>query len=417
MRLHRRIFAWFGATIIVTAVAVAAIAFGFGSRERSGWTRDVHGVTTFMGDTFARAWDRPNERDELAASLAKDIDLDVRVVGTDGATLSQFGEMNCGRHAWTVPVVRDGARIGAVEICATRHHATGVAPRVLIALVVTATLIWGASRKIARRISRPIVEVASAAEQIGAGNFATRVYIPPRRSGGEVDMLAKSINTMAERIEKQFRDQRALLAAVSHEIRTPLARVRILLELLREKGVDDKELAEIDREAVEMDALVAELLAGSRIEFSALAKTELGAVDQAKRALERAGEPADKIAIEGDAKGTLRADPTLVARALANLVANAKAHGGGLTALRVRALPETVAFIAEDDGPGFEDGEAARAFEPFFRGKNGKSDGVSLGLGLALVQRIADAHGGRVWAANKKKDGGGGACVAIELPR
>jgi signal transduction histidine kinase len=412
-RLHRRIFMWFGATILMTVIVVGGIMIGLGSRSRTSWSRDVRGISSFTGETFARVWDDPRARDDLAESLARNIDLDLRLDDAGGNKLSQIGDMTCGLHAFTIPVEKEGARVGTVAICADRHHMTFMAPRVLIALAAACALLWGVSRKIAHRLSRPIVEVANAAEQIGAGNLATRVHIPHRRGGGEVDMLAKSINTMAERIEKQFQDQKALLAAVSHEIRTPLARVRLLLELLREKGVDEKELAEIDREAVEMDALVAELLASSRIEFSALSKAELDAADLARRALERAGEPADKIAVDGDAPKVF-ADPTLVARALANLVANATKHGGGLAALRVRATEDAVAFVAEDEGPGFAPGEEERAFEPFFRGANGKADGASLGLGLALVRRIAEAHGGRAWAEGRDPKG---ARVAIELPR
>ena len=103
------------------------------------------------------------------------------------------------------------------------------------------------------------------------------------------------------------------------------------------------------------------------------------------------------------------ADATLLGRALANLIDNAKKHGGGVEALRVRRADGKVSIEVEDGGEGFAEGDEGRVFEPFFR----RSENGSLGLGLALVKRIAEAHGGRAYAANRE---GGGAKVGMELP-
>jgi signal transduction histidine kinase len=232
-------------------------------------------------------------------------------------------------------------------------------------------------------------------------------------------VLADAINDMAARIEKQMNDQRELLAGVSHEIRTPLSRIRLLVELCRAGGaekeprIDAKTLDEIDREVVEIDALVSELLASSRLDFLALSPHGLDAGDVAKRALERQGEAANKLAVEGP-KLELTADPTLLLRALANLIDNAKSHGGGIESLVVRGTDAGVVFEALDRGPGFVSGEETRVFESFYQrpGAEPREKGA-LGLGLTLVKRIAEAHGGRVFAANRE---GGGARVGIELP-
>jgi two-component system OmpR family sensor kinase len=107
----------------------------------------------------------------------------------------------------------------------------------------------------------------------------------------------------------------------------------------------------------------------------------------------------------------VQADPTLLARALANLLENAHKHGRGLTRLEVDARHGVVTFAVEDRGPGIPPEIAERVFEPFVRGPNGhgaefsppvkgpaNSSETSLGLGLALVARIARAHGGRVFS-------------------
>ena len=101
-----------------------------------------------------------------------------------------------------------------------------------------------------------------------------------------------------------------------------------------------------------------------------------------------------------------------MARALANLLDNARKHGGGLDAVGVHARDGAVTFAVSDRGRGFAPGEEERVFDRFTRGGNGGGHGA-LGLGLALVKRIAEAHGGRVEAANRA---GGGARVTLELP-
>lgn len=164
-----------------------------------------------------------------------------------------------------------------------------------------------------------------------------------------------------------------------------------------------------------MDALVAELLASSRLDFSALTLSAFNANDAARRALEREGMPAERLAVEGSGPAEIRADATLVARALANLIGNAKSHGGGLTELKVVADAAYVAFEASDAGPGFSEADAPRVFEPFYRGSADKTpDCPSLGLGLALVRRIAEAHGGTAYARNLA---GGGALVGFRVAR
>jgi signal transduction histidine kinase len=116
---------------------------------------------------------------------------------------------------------------------------------------------------------------------------------------------------------------------------------------------------------------------------------------------------------------TFLGDATLVARAVGNLLENAKRHAGGAARLRILERGPRIAFEVDDDGPGFAPGEEEQVFQPFYRGKNGgEKNGVSVGLGLALVKRIAEAHGGRAYAQNREgPDGKKGARVGIELAR
>jgi two-component system OmpR family sensor kinase len=407
-RLQRRIFVWFGASIAGTALAVFVVMRLVSPADRFSH----HGFVPFadfVAERFARVWDAPAERDDLARSFAKSFDLDIALRDPDRRVLATFGR-TCTHGIATVPVVRGGAILGYVEGCSERFGWSGFW-RGAIALFVTFGLVWGACGRLARRIARPVVELTRVARDIGAGNLASRMRLR-RGEEGEVGVLADAVNDMATRIERQMADQRELLAAVSHEIRTPLARIRVLTELARDGGATPKVLDDLDREVVEIDALVGDLLASSRLDFAALSPRDLDPVELAARALERAGSDAGRLVVEGE-RSQVRADATLVSRALANLLANAETHGKGVRSLRVAFRGPVVAFEVEDAGEGFAPGEERRAFESFYRGARGDGREPGLGLGLALVRRIAEAHGGRALAENRE---GGGARVAFELP-
>jgi len=280
---------------------------------------------------------------------------------------------------------------------------------------VPALCLWIAAGRIARRISRPIYELTRAAQDLGQGNFAARASLG-HGSVGEIAVLSSAFNEMAVRLERQLTEQRELLAAVSHELRTPLARIRLLVEIARQASVTPATLDDIEREAIEIDTLVGELLASARLEFQAVTRKPLEGGEVARRALERAGEDPGKLAPPASPLPFV-ADPTLMARALANLIDNARKHGGGLDGLVVRAGANanepTVVFEVSDRGPGFAPGDEERAFDRFYRGGAEPGHHGSLGLGLALVRSIATAHGGRAEAANRP---GGGASLTLELP-
>jgi len=414
-RLHRRIFFLLGGSIFLTALIFGVSQWSFGGQQ---WNQAMLAAKTFVGHSFGQVWDRPEARDDLGRRMADDLRLDVKLQDASHAPLASFGEP-CTHPMITVPVERAGATLGYAAFCADRLHPR---PRgsTLLPVLAAVFVLWAASGRLARRLTRPYGELARVAHDIGMGKLSSRFSLSPWNADGEARMLADAINDMAARIEKQMKDQRELLAGVSHEIRTPLARIRLLVELCRAGSstpgkleVEAKTLDEIDREVVEIDALVSELLASSRLDFAALSPHELDGADLASRALERLGVDASKLRLEATST-KLTADATLLARALANLVENATTHGGGLDALVVRSAEGAMVFEALDRGPGFLPGEEARVFESFYQrpGAAPRQKGA-LGLGLTLVKRIAEAHGGKAFARNRE---GGGASVGMELP-
>lgn len=303
--------------------------------------------------------------------------------------------------AWFGVAVGVSAGLGAYAV----DH--GVSPVWVIAGM--SVVLWTAAGAIAWRLTLPLVELARVARQLGDGQLDARM-----RSGGrgarELAVIAEAFNDMAARIEKQLKDQRELLAAVSHEIRTPLGHLRVLLDTARDRGLAEAMAVELEREVLEVDALVDQLLASARLEFGPLERRGLDVAEEAARALERLGVDAAVLEVQADACA-VSADPTLLRSALANLVRNAIDHGGGVTGVVVRRAVGAVEVEVDDAGPGFAAADLPRVFEPFYRGA--ERAGGSLGLGLSLVARVARAHGGSVRAANRD---GGGARVTIALP-
>jgi len=410
-RLQRRLFVWFGAAILASGAAVAAVMLLFSGGSGMSWQREIARGKTFVGGRFAAVWEDPRARDELGRAVADDLEVSVTLADARGRAFATFGHP-CGKSWFEAPVVREGERVGTVAVCTERSRPFS-ALRVIAPLLVAGMVLWGLSGKVARRLSMPLEELARMAGEIGRGNYQARVHLGRRHMHGEALILSAAMNEMAARVARQMNDQRELLAAVSHELRTPLARIRLLTELTRDGVNTEKNLDELDREVMEIDSLVGDLLASSRLDFTALSKEKLDPIEVGKRALERAGLEDDKLSVEGE-PGAITADPTLLARALANLLDNAKKHGGGVHALRITGAEGRVVFEVEDGGRGLGAGEEKRIFEPFYRRPDEKArEQGSLGLGLSLVSRIAEAHGGRARAENRVE---GGARIGIELP-
>ncbi len=406
-RLHRRLFLWFGLSILATGAVVATVMSLVGG---STWKQEGVRVRTFVAHQFSVVWDEPARRDALVRSIATDLDVGVELHDTSGALLVRAGAP-CRRAELDLPVERDGVRLGVMRACYSQFRPK--APwRVVLPLAVAGMVLWLAAGKLARRLAKPVDALVRATQELGAGRLDARAEVLPRTTG-EFAVLAEAFNDMAGRIEKQVADQRELLAAVSHELRTPLARMRVLTELLRDGGGNPRTLDQVDREVVELDALVGELLASSRLDFGQLTSRVLDGRTLAAQALERAGLPVELLNVEAADAG-LMGDATLLGRALANLLENARKHGVGAEALRVQERGEQLAFFVDDRGQGLQPGEEVRIFQPFYRKDRGGEarEAGSLGLGLALVQRIARAHGGEAFAENRP---GGGARVGFTV--
>ncbi len=402
-KLQRRIFLWFGASILFTALVVIATFRMLSPTERL--QRDAEGFERFASARIAAVWDDAEARDRLFRDMHDDLSLDVTLYDVTGGVLAQHGPA-CAEPWVELPIrARDGQPLGRMVACGEPYRWGGWRFAVVLLLVIG--ILWAASGIMAARLMRPLRHLEEVARRIGDGDLTARVELDPHHDG-ELGMLGSTINEMVGRIEKQLADQRELLAAVSHELRTPLGHLRLLVEMGREKP-SKKTIDEIEKEVLEIDALVGQLLATSRLDFGMLHTKAFDPIELAEAAPARFDLDVCNLEVEGE-RALMEADPTLLARALANLLNNASQHGGGVTRLLIRFEESEVVFAVEDAGPGIAEPERQRVFDAFYRGEH--RAGASLGLGLSLVSRIAKAHGGHAWIEGVE---GGGARVLFSI--
>jgi two-component system sensor histidine kinase KdpD len=217
----------------------------------------------------------------------------------------------------------------------------------------------------------------------------------------------------------------ALLASISHDFRTPLAVVIGVTSTLIERGEQLPPerraalLRMIESEAVDMNAMAENILHFARLSSGPLALRRdwesleeiVGGVIARFRA--RGLEARLKARVAPDLP-LVRIDAVLVAQALTNLADNALKHApaGSTIDIVVRRRAGAVEFAVRDRGPGIGADDAARLFERFTQGE-GEMANRGVGLGLAIVKAVAEAHGGRVMAANRHA---GGAVFSFSLP-
>ncbi|WP_186052502.1 ATP-binding protein [Burkholderia gladioli] len=269
---------------------------------------------------------------------------------------------------------------------------------------------------------RDLRRLQAAARAFGAGRLSTRVLLPRKSNIYE---LSRQFNDMAERIEASIKQQREMMQAISHELKTPLARLEFGLELLA--APDETQRMRERREALrhdvrELDELVTELLTIGRLEQGA---SQLAAMEVAVDALigSVAGSVAFDVADRGieldvsthGAPASHTCDPKLIARALLNLIRNGARYADRMVLLAATGdAAGALVLSVDDDGPGIPVVDRARVFEPFQRldaSRDRRTGGF--GLGLAIVQRIALAHGGEVRLEDSPL---GGARFVITLP-
>ena len=228
--------------------------------------------------------------------------------------------------------------------------------------------------------------------------------LPLPQAHDEVRRLGETLNAMIARLRRSLERERRFLADASHELRTPIAVLKTELETLLRRGGHPPEVQEgllaAATEADELARLAEDLLVLARASEGGLtvrperldASTLLD--DARVRFDSSAAAQGRRITVDVPAGVTVDADPPRIRQALGNLLHNALRHGAGEVSLSARATSGGAEIDVADEGSGFGDDFAARAFERFARGDGARTRGGA-GLGLAIVRAVAEAHGGR----------------------
>ena len=259
---------------------------------------------------------------------------------------------------------------------------------------------------IVSRVTRPLRALARAAHEVGSGRHPAPL---PEEGASELQQLASAFNRMSDDLRRIDQERAEVLAGISHDLRTPLARLRLEAEM----SIDDSATRDaVNSDIEQMDGIIAQVLSYARGEGGEIAaKHDINAlVSRAASRLERLDQLA-KLRL-GKLPATL-VYPRALARALDNLLENARKYGGAETDIETRFAQGEVVIDVLDRGPGIPAGEAERLKRPFTRIESARTNATGTGLGLAIVERIARLHGGTLDLLPRP---GGGLIARLRLP-
>lgn len=273
----------------------------------------------------------------------------------------------------------------------------GVPPRVLIHLLSQLIIIVILTLIAVRSVTRPLSDLAGAAERIGAN-----VNSPPLAESGpaEVRYAARAFNRMQSRILTYLRDRTRLLAAISHDLKTPITRLRLRCELLADDHIREKFV----RDLQEMEAMVGRALEyakGTDVREPSQPINVVALVESLQEDYQEAGA---EVALEGSA-GPLVGRPLAIKRCLGNLIDNALKYGGHARII-LSDSKDALTIRIRDGGNGIPDELLERVFDPFFRIEESRNrDTGGTGLGLSIARNVAETHFGKLILKNVREGG------------
>ncbi len=295
----------------------------------------------------------------------------------------------------------------------------GSAAFIAVVLIAVITLF------LTRSLVRPIIELRKVTQSVAAGDYSKRVGVKALSRDDEIGELAADFDTMAERIQDQFQNQRRLFRDVSHELKSPLARLQLAIELLRAETTagNEKWLERLDKEAHALASMIDRILMLAQVDPNAVdirkGHVDIRAlltslIDDAQFEARKKGQT---ITLDSAPESVaVRGSQTLLASAIENVMRNAVIYGQGNSTIRVAVSvsDRRVTLTIENRGESLRASDLRRIFEPFYRTPGDRiPSSAGQGIGLAITRSVIQAHGGLAVAQNHPE---GGLIMQIVLP-
>ncbi len=284
---------------------------------------------------------------------------------------------------------------------------SSVSQILVLGLSISGLLVFGVAAM--RLITRPIDQLATAAEEFGRGGHPEDV---PESGVSEVRRAAGAFNRMRDRIRRMIEDRTQMIAAISHDLRTPITRLKLRAEFVEDPEEQQKMLADLDQ----MEAIIRSTLAFAR-EDNDTEPSEPVDLAELLREVAEGNRPARLHLVRNDDAGmgvTILGRPVALLRCFNNLVENAIRYGRTAD-ISIFDRPDAVEVAIDDQGPGIPEDRIADVFRPFVRLEDSRNrDSGGAGLGLAIVRSVILAHGGSIMLENRKE---GGLRALVRLPK
>ncbi|QID17523.1 HAMP domain-containing protein [Nitrogeniibacter mangrovi] len=257
------------------------------------------------------------------------------------------------------------------------------------------------------RIGRPLRQIAEAARLIGHGKQPAPL---PEDGPGEIAEVASAFNQMAGDLAQLESDRAVILAGVSHDLRTPLARLRLGVEMT---GAPSGDIRAMVSDIEEMDRVIGQFVDYGRNDDAPPEPVVLAPLIEDIVSADRLRGHAVDTHLHPNA--TVLAQTLPLRRALRNLIDNAERYGkpGQTLSVSTEAVNGSWKIALRDEGPGIPEDQLERLKRPFVRLDEARGNTQGAGLGLAIVDRFARAHGGRFDLSNHPD---GGLVASITLP-
>lgn len=331
-------------------------------------------------------------------------------------------------RVFTAPVLLRGQPVALLQVAQSQDQYESalheLALQIAVAIPLALLLAAAGGSFLASRALNPIDSITRTAQQISAHDLTQRLQVPS--SPDEVGRLAETFDSMLDRIEQAFSQQRQFIADASHELRTPLAVLATQADLALDQARRPEDyrsaLQEIRQQAMQMTRLLAELLTLARADYGNVTidheELDLTALvaDTAATLAPLAEAAGVRLTTAAGAPVAISGDQARLTQLIINLVDNALKHtpDGGAVALEVAVAGERVVLRVTDSGAGIAPEHLPHVFERFYRVDAARSrDEGGAGLGLAICRWIVGAHQGDIAVESTP---GEGTTVTVSLP-